>query len=234
MTENQCPYVPTQGTNKGIQCLLPAGHTTFHVYDPGKIPHESESGDPSAFTAEEIADAISEEEIRKRSEALHDAQELWERAALRAIPKMPCPECTGRGAVIGGSLGDHCATCNGKRVVDDDASDIEFPMPDFKALRDPLTAYGDALIHRRHGRAMALPPAESVPTLDQISALRAQGKEMHRQLAAGAPPKLPALPSGDLDRSGLETEGGVEDTASDAEIDAIEAEIVGETKKGRR
>lgn len=228
MTDRQCDYRPTQGGNKGIQCLLPAGHPTTqpHVHDPAKMPAYTSDGEATVFTEGEIADAIAEDEIQKRAEALSGAQDVWEQAAWRARPKVPCMECTGNGQVVGGSLGDHCPSCHGKRVVDDESVEVDFQMPDFRQLRDPLNAYGDALIARRYGKPMALPPASSVPTMAQIDELRASGRERHRQLAAGGAPALPQLPpAGPLKRTGLEAEGGIESAADDAEIDALEAEF---------
>ncbi len=225
---NQCPYRPTQGGNAGVQCLLPAGHpaTQAHIHDPGKLPAVTADGDASAFTNDEIADAIAEDEIQRRAEALSAAQGVWEQAAWRAHPKIPCPECTGNGQVVGGSLGDHCPSCNGTRMVDDQSVDVDFQMPDFKALRDPLNAYGDALIHRRYGKPMALPPASTVPTMAQIAELRASGQQRYQALAAGAGPALPQLPPAKpLKRTGLENEGGIDQAADDDELDAIEAEF---------
>lgn len=225
---NQCTYRPMQGQSKGVQCLLPAGHAGSHIFDPAKMPLLSDEEPASYFTDEEIASAIKEDEIRRRSEELDAAQGIWERAAIRSRPKMPCTECTGNGQVFGGSLGDHCPTCNGTRVVDDESVEVDFEMPDFKALRDPLSAYGNALIDRRHGKRTALPPASSVPTLEAISSLTSAGRAAHKRLAAGQPQQaaLPA-PAPSVRRGGFETDDGIEGTADDGEIDAIEAEILG-------
>lgn len=234
MTDDPCRYVPTQGGHKGVRCLMPLGHPGGHIFEPGKLPAITDAGETSAFTVEEIAGALAEEEIRRRAEALDEAQGVWERAAHRARPKLPCPECTGNGQVFGGSLGDHCPSCHGTRVIDDDSVEVDFAMPDFKALRDPITAYGDALIARRYGQRVALPPASSVPELGTIEALRAQGRTQHKLLAgtAPAPAALPAA-AASVRRGGFETDEGIEGTASDAELDVIEAEVVGESR-GRR
>lgn len=241
-----CNYAPTQGTNKDRQCLRPRGHDGIHLYDPAAVAAADQPPAISAeFTNAEIQDAISEEEIRKRAENLDAAQSLWERARDRAIAKIPCPECTGNGQVYGGALGDHCPTCHGTRVVADDLAEVPFEMPPFAELRAGLTKYGDALTWIRHGlpsgltapgadpaaverfrrEKMTLPPASTVPTADAIEALTATGKAKLKEITAAAPP-APALPAPapKAARHGFQGEGGIENTAGDAEVDELIAD----------
>lgn len=237
----RCPYRPTQGLNKNLQCVLHVQHAearTAHSYDAALLGtgQPAQEDDPdSAFTNAEL-DQLTEEEIQRRAQALDEAQESWEQAKYRATPKIACPECTGRGTVIGGSLGDHCPSCNGTRLIDDPgAPDLDFESPDFRTPKAALAAYGDALIWRRAGRQLALPPVAGLPTMAEIEKLRQGARAVHRQISAGGAPKLPELPSGDPHRDGLNRDGGIEDTASNQEIDALEAEIVEESRpRGRR
>lgn len=252
---NVCNYQPSQGTNKDRTCLRPRGHEGIHLYDAAAAAAADQPPPISEeFTNAEIQDAISEEEIRKRAENLDAAQSLWERARDRSIAKIPCPECTGNGQVYGGALGDHCPTCHGTRVVADDLAEAPFEMPPFAELRAGLTAYGDALTWRRVGlpsgltspdakpdaverfkrEKMTLPPASTVPTPEQIEALTATGKAKLRELAASAPPApAPALPapSPRAARNGFQEDGGMESTASDAELDRQMAEDAEFTEK---
>jgi hypothetical protein len=276
MSERICNYKPTQGqmAKDGKVCLLPYDHDGPHVYEEHQVPKASSEPISDQFTDEEIAKAISEEEIRARSQKLDEAQGLWERAYDRAVPKIPCPECNTRGAIIGGSLGDACPTCHGRRVIDDDSADVDFEMPMleiegkkvplFPAYRSALSAYGDALALRKSGMPLALqagddqltkrqrqardeikarmvlPDVKSLPSMEAIDELVREGIESHKALAAGGEPGLlrrawnrvtgaggkpmelpPAEP---LPKTGFETEGGIEETASDKELDEMERE----------
>jgi hypothetical protein len=233
-----CDYSPTQGIYKGSRCLLAEDHDGAHNYDPAKVPPAPPiaTAVDDELSEQEIMDAISEEEIRRRSERLDEAQGIWERAHARAMPKMPCPECSANGAVVGGSLGDHCPTCHGTRVVSDDSVEFEFTIPPFAELRAAVSAYGDALVWRRNGlpsglpakrlaefkKKMVLPPASSVPSLEHIEDLLRQGRAKHAELAGHAAPMLP--PAKPPRRTGFEREGGIEDTDSDADLDDLERE----------
>lgn len=240
-----CNYTPNQGTNKDKTCLRPRGHDGIHLYDAAAVATAEQQPAVSAeFTNQEIQDAITEEEIRKRAEGLDAAQTLWERARDRAIAKIPCPECTGNGQVYGGALGDHCPTCHGARVVPDDLAEAPFEMPPFAELRAGLTKYGDALTWIHHGlpsgltaagadpaaverfrrEKMTLPPASTVPTMAQIEDLTTTGKAKLKAITAAAPaPALPA-PAPKAPRTGFQGEGGIENTASDAEVDELIAD----------
>jgi ssDNA-binding Zn-finger/Zn-ribbon topoisomerase 1 len=152
----------------------------------------------SSFTNDELAGAITEEDLRQRSQALHEAQESWEEVAYLANPKMPCPECSGSGSVGGGSLGDICVRCMGARVLEQPGRQA-VELPPFRELRAAISAYGDALADRAlpegHGakKQLALPAAATVPTWKSISELTHQALVRARQLQ-GAPgvvdPKL--------------------------------------------
>mgnify|MGYP001564626436 CR=1 FL=1 len=226
-----CTYAPTQGLDKGKPCIREPRHEGPHIFDLPKLEAYMASAPPPAidFTEAEIADAITADEARRRSEALHNAQEIWEDYALRATPHVPCPSCTGAGKLVSGSLGEICPTCEGKRVVPDLAAD-PIEIPDFAALRAPLTRYADALAFRAVGKMAALPPASTVPSMQDIEALRTRGRTQLRALTAGGAPPTPALPAPASTPSSFsrDEQGGIEDTVSDEEIDAIEAEITGE------
>lgn len=136
------------------------------------------------LTDDEIASAVSqitEEDLRQRSEALDDAQGTWEDLAFISTEKIPCRECGGRGTMPAGSFGDiECPRCHGQRVVEHPGND-PFPMPPFAQLREAITAYGNALADRalpaghRGKRGLALPPASSVPTLESLQKIGADG-----------------------------------------------------------
>lgn len=231
MTDNfdRCTYTIRQGMRRGERCVLVANHDGAHAYDQALLGTGSPLAPDSAFTEAEIADAISEEEIRQRTEELNNAQDVWEQAADRAQPKVLCPDCSGRGEVSGGSLGNACPRCHGKRVIDDPGEDpVDIDMPDFATPRAALAAYGDALVWRRHGKQVALPPASTLPSREEIKDLRQRGRAAVKLLTANGP-KLPELPASAPARDDAD-EGGMHNTASDAELDAIEAEVVSETR----
>lgn len=222
-----CTNTPKAGIYQGKPCLRDAGHTGAHVYDQAKLEATlAAERDAQPFTADEAVAAFSEAEIAERAQAVDDAHGVWESARFKAMPKMPCPACAGNGYIMGG-MSEVCDGCFGKRVVQDAGEDFVFTMPDFAALKAPLVAYGNALAWRQHGKPAALPPAESVPTMDAIDQVLQAGRAKHRELGAGRMPAgmLPAAPP--PDKRGFQSDGGIESTATDAEIDEIEAEIVG-------
>lgn len=150
----------------------------------------------SQFSADDIANILTEDDLRKRSQALDEAQTTYEKIAYISVPKMPCPECGGQGSVDGGSLSGICLGCEGARVVD--RPDAEpFVMPPFKELRAAISAYGDALADRgipaqlADGRAhpgkrhLALPAASSVPSLESLQAIKTDGLARAKQLREG-------------------------------------------------
>lgn len=161
---------------------------------------------------------LTDGDLRERSEALHKAQELYEELAFLKNPKMPCPECGGAGSTYGGSLGDVCPRCMGARMLDRPGGE-DLEMPDFRKLRAAITAYGDALADKalpeghQAKKHLALPPAESVPTPEEIEELASHAKEQARQLEGPDMSKLPA--PAQRPAAGL---GGV----SDAELDEME------------
>ncbi len=152
----------------------------------------------SAFSdqdQDDIIGQIAEDDIRQRSQQLHEAQEAWEELAYLANPKIPCPECTGAGSVSGGSLGDICVRCLGTRVLEQPGSQ-PMAMPKFAELRSAIGAYGDALADRAlpmghlGKRGLLLPAASTVPTLESLQALYTQAATQARQLAAGGTPGI--------------------------------------------
>jgi hypothetical protein len=199
----------------------------------------SNDNDPTSDAPDEdllkAAESLTEADLRDRSQLLDEAQTTWEEVKYLAIPKMPCPECSGAGSVSGGSLGDICVKCWGTRVLEVPGAQ-PFPMPDFAALRAGITKYGNAQLaagftfdQRRalpEGHPMkdpTLPPASAVPTIAQIQALMDQAHEISRKaLAQGSPgiidPKLLRDPS---PAKGMLGEGNL-DEYTDAELDGIE------------
>lgn len=180
------------------------------------------------------ATPLSDNDLRERSQALSDAQDLWEKAAYLSIEKIPCRECGGSGRVSGGTFGDMCVACEGTRV--EEAPDAEeFPMPPFASMRAAITEYGNALADRDlpeghvAKKHLALPAPSTVPDLDAIKAVHAQGKEKVKELRAaqgrsqlgagrGVDPR--SLPEGKPD-SGFEGDGNLGDV-EDAELDEME------------
>ena len=185
-----------------------------------------------------IAATLTDEDIRVRSQALSDAQDDWEAVAAYANPQMPCPECGGAGSVAGGSFSDLCIRCEGKRTIDMPGSP-DFVMPPFAELRKAIGAYGDALADKalpdghRAKRQLALPPASTVPKLDDISNLRTQAAERSRELRGNVvDPKLLAEAA---KRDGLTSERGLDDY-DDAELAEMESadEVTPPPKTKRR
>lgn len=185
----------------------------------------TENDDTAA--ADEAFAALTEDDLRERSQELHDAQELWEDVVGTSTPKIACPECTGRGAVSGGSLGDICVRCLGKRVIDaPGAKPVE--MPPFRQLREAITAYGNALADQalpeghRAKKGLALPPASSVATMDELRALGKRALDTSRQLARGARPDLDALPAAREPVEDNDLTANEDAAVSDAELDDLE------------
>jgi hypothetical protein len=212
-----CPKTPRAGAFAGKPCLRPEGqnHPGACVYDPAKLEatiQREESQRPIPMTDEEITNAFTADEIRQRAQALDDAQSVWEQVRDQAMPKLLCPQCSGRGTIHAGSLGEHCDRCNGTRVVQDLTKPFDFAMPDFAALRAPISAYGDAHALRAHGVRAALPAKSTVPDLATIHALTSAAQKRALELGPAQMPELPkALPP-------KREDGGIEDTATDAEL----------------
>ena len=171
---------------------------------------------------------LSEEDLRERSEKLHEAQQLYEDLAFLYTPKMPCPECTGSGQVYGGSLGNICPRCFGQRVVDRPAAE-QLELPDFASMRRRITAYGDVLADQalpsghRAKKHLVLPAASSVPELSEIEDIIKKGNEKAKELRDKqleiegelAEPEKP---------KGLLSEDGDLGEYTDAELDEMEKE----------
>ncbi len=225
LTKPTCPNVPRAGAFKGQPCLREPGHAGACVHDPSKLAAtvaREEAQRPIPMTDQEIIDALSAEEVRQRSAALEEAQSTWEQVRAQAMPTILCPQCNGNGRVTGGSLGEFCDRCNGSRTVQDLTKPFDFAMPDFASLRGPIATYADAHALRAHGVRAALPAKSSVATIEEIEELITKARTRARELGPGqAPPlprSLPAAQAGDP--------GGIEDTATDAEL--VEFETGGE------
>jgi hypothetical protein len=157
-------------------------------------PHnELDESEITDKDAEDIVATLTDEDLRQRSQALHDAQETWEELQFLSTPKIPCRECGGSGQVSGGSFGSICVGCMGERMVTPKGAP-SFDMPDFSGMRKAISAYGDALSDRalpdghRGKRQLALPAASTVPTLELIETLGEQALSKARQLQSGRPP----------------------------------------------
>lgn len=176
---------------------------------------------------EDIVASLTEDDLRQRSQALDNAQTMFEEYAWIATPKIPCNECGGSGMVIGGSLGDFCPTCGGSRVIESPGGH-RIKMPPFAELRGAITAYGNALADRelptghRARRNLALPPASSVPTLEQLNALSAEALTKVRQLEGATPGLVDQKQLAQAKRAkGLTRDGDLGDF-DDAELDEME------------
>jgi hypothetical protein len=143
---------------------------------------------------DELADQIAPE--------LEVAADLAERVAFLSIEKMPCPECAGAGAISGGSLGDICPGCNGRRVVEHPgAAPVDLPsLAPWRDFLRNLDAYkhDQALLANSGGEGFDKPKGLHAPgrppTLEDLQAviadLRGRGERLS---AAGA--QMPALPT---------------------------------------
>lgn len=223
---NPCPNVPRRGQLAGKPCLRPegAGHAGACVHDPDKLEATiklESSQQPIPMTDQEIIEALTAEEIRRRSEALEEAQTTWEQVRQQAMPKILCPQCNGNGRVTGGTLGEFCDRCNGQRMVQDLTVEFDFAMPDFQALRGPISAYGQAHALRAHGVRAALPAKSSVPTMEEIEQVKAAARRRALELGPGRAPTLPR----ELPPAPADGDGSLADVATDAEL--VEAEEQG-------
>lgn len=199
------------------------------------MPEDEDDGTDtsSAFTDAErdsIVDELTEDDLRARSQALSDAQETWEELSYMTARKIPCPECSGAGAVSSGSLGDICPRCMGRRMLDQ-PGEVGVEMPPFAALRGAITAYGNAIADRElptghiAKKQLALPAPATVPTLEQIEQLKTQAAAKVRELGSGAPGVVdaPQLPAPKKKRD----DGVLGDDAEDAEFDDHELDEMG-------
>jgi len=201
---------------------------------PGHMGHHN-----TTFSDADIAE-IGEEDLRVRLQALDDAQSTWEELAYLANPKMPCPECSGGGYVASGSLGDVCVRCGGDRVIDQPGG-AKVDLEQFKPMRVALAAYGEALDDRlfpddpdgaraksglRSRRNLALPAPATVPTLEAIQKLQADGEARVQQAhLAGAPGIVdPKRLKASKRAKGLAGDGDLGEY-EDAEIAAMEDDI---------
>jgi hypothetical protein len=183
-----------------------------------------EIDDQDTTAADAAFASLTEEDLRVRSQELHDTQELWEELAYVKNEKIPCPECSGRGAVSAGSLGDICVRCEGRRVIDRPGSQ-PLEMPPFRELRAAITAYGNALadaaLPEGHiaKRNLALPAASTVPTVDAITALR---DDARKQIATVSHREALRLKDARAPREDNDLTANEDSEISDAEIDELE------------
>lgn len=184
---------------------------------------------------EDIVSELTEDDLRARSQKLHETQELYEELAYLANPKMPCPECTGAGNVSGGSLGDICVRCMGSRVLDRPGSPV-VEMPNFAQLRASITDYGNAVADRalppgedgkphRAFKGLALPAASKVVTMEEIDKLYEHGQETAKKLQGQAPAVEGISLNPPASRQGLLSDDGDLGDYSDADLDEMEADM---------
>jgi hypothetical protein len=153
---------------------------------------------------------------------LEEAAELREKVAFLSVQKMPCPECAGAGSVYGGSLGDICPTCMGRRVVDHPGADgVE--LPDLLPWQNWLRQLDEYRGAAQQGRA--LPPPGEPPSHEDLKTAMAEMRGMAKSLKA---PELPAPPPprqarllGSLSQTELD----------DEELDELEAEAEETTER---
>jgi hypothetical protein len=187
-----------------------------------------------------ICATLTDDDLRCRAQALHEAQETWEELSFLATPKIPCRECGGSGQVHGGSFGDICVGCMGERMVAAPGAPA-FHMPDFSGMRRAITAYGDALADRalptghKGKRYLALPAASTVPTVAQIDQLQRDGLAQCRQLTAGTAPGVfdPKQLPAPAPARGMAGEGDLGEY-EDAELADMEDAANDRTPRGRR
>lgn len=154
----------------------------------------TDDGELSLEDLDELADQIAPE--------LEVAVDLAERVAFLSVQKMPCPECAGAGAISGGSLGDICPGCHGRRVVDHPgAAPADIPsLEPWRGFLRNLYAYkhdqalmlnaGEEGFDKPAGFKAPAPPPKLEDLQQIIADLRGQGE---RHLAAGT--SMPALPT---------------------------------------
>lgn len=111
---------------------------------------EYEDHDITDEEAADVIDELSDDDIRERSQALHEAQEEFEEMTFMHAAQhgMPCDECAGAGAVASGSLGNVCPKCMGRRVIARPGYQPP-PAPPFRQLRAGIGVYADALEARK-------------------------------------------------------------------------------------
>lgn len=162
--------------------------------------------EPSDDLSDDLEDELSVEDLDELADQiapqLEEATDLLERVAFLSIEKMPCPECAGAGAISGGSLGDICPGCNGRRVVEHPgAPPVDLPsLAPWKDFLRNLDSYkhDQALLANSGAEGFDKPKGLSAPArppkledLQQVIAgLRGRGERLR---ADGA--SMPALPT---------------------------------------
>lgn len=137
-------------------------------------------------------DPIDDGVLDEIGEHLEEADDLWNKYAYLAVPKMSCPECGGTGQIAGGSLGSACPTCAGARVLDHPGAEKP-DIPDFSGMRRALKNYSIALADQQlpaghpGKRNLALPPASTLPRPEAIINAVRVIKEASKKLSAGTP-----------------------------------------------
>lgn len=154
-----------------------------------------DTDDLSLEDLDELADQIAPE--------LEVAADLAERVAFLSIEKMPCPECAGAGAISGGSLGDICPGCNGRRVVEHPGA-APVNLPSLAPWRDwlrNLEAYKhDQALLANSGTAgfdkpKGLAAPQKPPTLKDLQAVVADLRQRGEALSRDGGASMPALPT---------------------------------------
>ncbi len=151
--------------------------------------------DLSLEDLDELADQIAPE--------LEVAADLAERVAFLSIEKMPCPECAGGGAISGGSLGDICPGCNGRRVVEHPgAAPVDLPSlaPWRDFLRNLDSYKHDQALLAHDGavgfdKPLGLKAPGRPPPLKDLQAVTADLRQRGETLSRDGGPSMPALPT---------------------------------------
>jgi len=182
---------------------------------------------------------LTEEDLRVLSQELSDTQDDWENYLNASTVMDPCPECTGAGQVIGGTLGDVCVRCNGKRVVERPGQDEE-EVPDFRQLRGSITAYGTAVawttlpaeakqrLLSQGQKQPEIPAISTLPTLEHVKGLRLSAKTKLKALA-GAP-----APASQLNLPAPKKAKGMTGDGHLGEYDDAELDELVDSAEGRR
>ncbi len=182
---------------------------------------------------DDLADQIAPE--------LEVAADLAERVAFLSIEKMPCPECAGAGAVSGGSLGDICPGCNGRRVVEHPGA-TPVDLPSLAPWRDFLRnldsfKHDQALLANSGVKGFDQPKGLNAPrrppTLAELQKVVADLRGRGERLSA-AGTSMPALPTPKAPKSQQlmgslshdETSMGEDGSGpTDEELDSLEDQI---------
>jgi hypothetical protein len=161
---------------------------------------------------------LTDRDLDEIAAGLEAAQQVWEQVAFLATEKIPCPECGGMGSVYGGSLGDTCPGCFGRRVVDHPGAEA-IALPPFAQWRGRLHAQA---VHLRTGLGSPVPRA-LLPSPAQLTELLEEGRTKAQQYRERAPVALPT-PAQDEQKllGSLGGQGPSDDVLDELEDDAEE------------